>query len=119
MSFIRQFSAKPSLQSPFTVTAYRAQPIAYRSNFHSSSTRQVLNEGNHDEDDRGDHAEHHKQDQLRKQKEGKGHWKHELASNSEAAVKADREELHASDENIAQMQKETEDAAKRSRADEK
>jgi hypothetical protein len=30
--------------------------------------------------------EKHKQDQLKKQKEGKGHWKPELASNSEEAV---------------------------------
>ena len=28
----------------------------------------------------------HKDDQLKKQKEGKGHWKGELGSNSEAAV---------------------------------
>ena len=30
--------------------------------------------------------EKHKQDQLQKQKEGKGHWKPELASDSEEAV---------------------------------
>jgi hypothetical protein len=34
--------------------------------------------------------EKHKHDLLAKQKEGKGHWKPELASASEAAVKADR-----------------------------
>ena len=28
----------------------------------------------------------HKDDQLNKQKEGKGHWKGELSSNSESAV---------------------------------
>ncbi|KAI1499418.1 hypothetical protein F5X99DRAFT_411052 [Biscogniauxia marginata] len=32
----------------------------------------------------------HKQDLLSKHKEGKGHWKPELASDSEEAVKADR-----------------------------
>lgn len=32
----------------------------------------------------------HKQDALAKQKEGKGHWKPELASDGEEAVKADR-----------------------------
>ncbi|KAJ4398777.1 hypothetical protein N0V85_006195 [Neurospora sp. IMI 360204] len=36
------------------------------------------------------HFESHKQDSLKKQKEGKGHWKPELASNSEENVKADR-----------------------------
>lgn len=39
-----------------------------------------------DNDDQGEHNERHKQDQLQKQKEGKGHWKPELASNSEEAV---------------------------------
>jgi hypothetical protein len=39
-----------------------------------------------DIDDQGTANEHHKQDQLKKQKEGKGHWKPELASNSEEAV---------------------------------
>ena len=34
--------------------------------------------------------EKHKQDLLTKQKAGKGHWKPELASDSEEAVKADR-----------------------------
>ncbi|KAI1109236.1 hypothetical protein F5Y14DRAFT_456243 [Nemania sp. NC0429] len=34
--------------------------------------------------------EKHKQDGLSKQKSGKGHWKPELASDSEEAVKADR-----------------------------
>ncbi|KAI2626863.1 hypothetical protein GGS21DRAFT_264985 [Xylaria nigripes] len=34
--------------------------------------------------------EKHKQDLLAKQKAGKGHWKPELASDSEEAVKADR-----------------------------
>ena len=30
--------------------------------------------------------DHHKNDQLKKQGEGKGHWKRELGSNSESAV---------------------------------
>ncbi|KAF9878480.1 hypothetical protein CkaCkLH20_03972 [Colletotrichum karsti] len=34
--------------------------------------------------------EKHKQDSLSKQKQGKGHWKPELASDSEEAIKADR-----------------------------
>ena len=39
-----------------------------------------------DNENRGEEAEAHKQDQLRKQKEGKGHWKDELASDSESIV---------------------------------
>ena len=39
-----------------------------------------------DNPDTAEHNERHKQDQLQKQKDGKGHWKPELASNSEEAV---------------------------------
>ncbi|KAL8824790.1 MAG: hypothetical protein Q9170_008041 [Blastenia crenularia] len=39
-----------------------------------------------DHDDRKAKIDEHKHDQLNKQKEGKGHWKRELSSNSEAAV---------------------------------
>ena len=39
-----------------------------------------------DADDRKAKIDHHKDDQLNKQKEGKGHWKKELGSNSESAV---------------------------------
>jgi len=38
------------------------------------------------EEDRAADIDHHKNDQLEKQKEGKGHWKGELGSNSESAV---------------------------------
>ncbi|WYZ37611.1 hypothetical protein EsH8_II_001117 [Colletotrichum jinshuiense] len=39
-----------------------------------------------------DTHDRHKQDSLSKQKQGKGHWKPELASDSEEAIKADRYE---------------------------
>jgi hypothetical protein len=39
-----------------------------------------------DTEDKATDYEKHKQDQLDKQKSGKGHWKPELASNSEEAV---------------------------------
>ncbi|KAH9898651.1 hypothetical protein F4778DRAFT_782768 [Xylariomycetidae sp. FL2044] len=51
--------------------------------------------------------EKHKQDLLAKQKEGKGHWKPELASTSEEAVKADRN----ADEDISELQERTKAAA--------
>lgn len=41
-----------------------------------------------DREDRQNEVEHHKHDNLRKQKEGKAHWKPELGSNSEAAVRS-------------------------------
>ncbi|KAK5115601.1 hypothetical protein LTR85_009772 [Meristemomyces frigidus] len=60
----------------------------------------------HDED-RPEKVEYHKQDQLQKQKEGKGHWKDELASDSESIIKADRGDIDASKGTIEQLQKET------------
>lgn len=38
------------------------------------------------DDEKKADIDHHKLDQLNKQKEGKGHWKRELGSNSESAV---------------------------------
>ncbi|KAH7016323.1 uncharacterized protein B0I36DRAFT_215820, partial [Microdochium trichocladiopsis] len=51
--------------------------------------------------------EKHEQDSLAKQKSGKGHWKPELASESEEAVKADRNEH----EDISKLQERTKAAA--------
>ncbi|KAL8699781.1 MAG: hypothetical protein Q9201_005801 [Fulgogasparrea decipioides] len=61
-----------------------------------------------DHDDRKAKIDHHKDDQLNKQKEGKGHWKPELSSNSEAAIKADRDEINNVEDDISALQKETE-----------
>lgn len=51
--------------------------------------------------------EKHKQDSLSKQKSGKGHWKPELASDGEEAVKADR----TPDEDISKLQERTKNHA--------
>ncbi|KAI0137160.1 hypothetical protein BJ170DRAFT_590102 [Xylariales sp. AK1849] len=61
----------------------------------------------HHNQDKDHLTEHHKQDQLKKQKEGKGHWKPELASDSEEAVKADRNEH----EDVKDLQERTKAAA--------
>lgn len=52
--------------------------------------------------------EKHKQESLQNQKQGKGEWKRELASDSEEAVKAEKDHGH---EDIATMQKRTKDHA--------
>ncbi|KAL9948948.1 hypothetical protein D7B24_007486 [Verticillium nonalfalfae] len=49
----------------------------------------------------------HQDDSLRKQKEGKGHWKPELASDSEEAINADRN----ADLTPEQLQEKTKKAA--------
>lgn len=51
-----------------------------------SFDRGVTDRRTSDHLDRHSEIDYHKEDQLKKQKEGKGHWKKELASNSESAV---------------------------------
>ncbi|KAH8803936.1 hypothetical protein F5882DRAFT_392635 [Hyaloscypha sp. PMI_1271] len=71
--------------------------------FTSSSTRSLKEDDRHSPD-LAEENERHKQDQLQKQKDGKGHWKPELASNSEEAVAADRQ---AGDHTMEELQKKT------------
>jgi len=78
-----------------------ARPAVYSRAFTNTSVRALK------EDDRDNPAadnERHKQDLLEKQKSGKGHWKPELASNSEEAVAADRQ---AGDHSVEELQKKT------------
>ncbi|KAI0406249.1 hypothetical protein F4802DRAFT_106485 [Xylaria palmicola] len=76
----------------------QAAAVCQRS-FGASATAMQQKESNGE----GYDPEKHKQDLLAKQKSGKGHWKPELASDSEAAVKADR----AGKEDIAALQNRT------------
>ncbi|EOO00406.1 hypothetical protein UCRPA7_4077 [Phaeoacremonium minimum UCRPA7] len=56
--------------------------------------------------------EKHKEDSLAKQKQGKAHWKPELASDSEESVKADRSHGEPSDaEAMKRLQERTKQAA--------
>jgi len=75
----------------------------------SSSVRALKEDDRHSEN-MGEHNERHKQDQLQKQRDGKGHWKPELASNSEEAVAADRQ---AGNDSIQEMQKKTAEHAEK------
>jgi len=76
----------------------------------TASSIKALKESDHSNPDTTEHNERHKQDQLQKQKDGKGHWKPELASNSEEAVAADRQ---SKGDSIEEMQKKTKDHAER------
>ena len=62
-------------------------------------------------DGNGNDQQKHKEDLLSKHKDGKGHWKPELASNSEEAVKADRSTTGSSKEDISKLQEQTKKAA--------
>ena len=48
-----------------------------------------------------------KQEQIQKQKEGKGHWHEELASQSESHVAADKENVNDHGKHMDDLQKET------------
>ncbi|KAK1772931.1 hypothetical protein QBC33DRAFT_510739 [Phialemonium atrogriseum] len=59
-----------------------------------------------------DEFDKHKQDSLSKQRQGKGHWKPELASESEESVKADRMSPHeAGEAAMKRLQERTKEAA--------
>lgn len=69
--------------------ATRQLALSSQRTFVTSGVR-ALKESDRNTDETAQDYEKHKQDLLKKQKEGKGHWKSELGSNSEEAVKADR-----------------------------
>ncbi|KAL8713030.1 MAG: hypothetical protein Q9220_002890 [cf. Caloplaca sp. 1 TL-2023] len=99
-----------------SISLFRTTTITPANNircFHASIRRAALSESDHSEHDHEDRKakiDEHKDDQLQKQKDGKGHWKKELSSNSESAVKADREEVDDVEEDIDKLQKQTEEA---------
>ncbi|KAK6497679.1 hypothetical protein TWF481_012084 [Arthrobotrys musiformis] len=57
--------------------------------------------------------EDHTRDLLKEQKEGKGHWHEELASDAEAIIKAERQEIKATGEEIEKLQRETDKLLKK------
>ncbi|KAB8233793.1 hypothetical protein ETB97_012241 [Aspergillus alliaceus] len=80
---------------------------ALTSTFHTSSLRPGLKESDHNRDDLPNHYEEAKQEQLKSTKEGKAKWKQELASNSEASVKADRGEADTEGQDVGDLQEKT------------
>ncbi|KAG9228400.1 hypothetical protein BJ875DRAFT_477543 [Amylocarpus encephaloides] len=83
---------------------FAAQYAAVPSRSFTVSGARFLKESDRHNPDQAAENEKHKQDQLRKQKEGKGHWKPELASDSEEAIQAERNHV---DESPEEMQKRT------------
>ncbi|KAK2627957.1 hypothetical protein QTJ16_002603 [Diplocarpon rosae] len=80
-----------------------ARPAAAARPFSSTGVR-ALKESDRHNPDQAESNEKHKQDTLQKQKDGKGHWKPELASDSEEAITADR---HSTNDSVEEMQKKT------------
>ncbi|KAL3495836.1 hypothetical protein BJX62DRAFT_233100 [Aspergillus germanicus] len=90
MSFLTSVRATSRLSLRQTV----AYPAA-TSPFHTSAVRSGLKEGDQSRDELHTFYEEEKQSQIKQHKEGKGKWNQNLASNSEASVKADREEVNS------------------------
>jgi hypothetical protein len=76
------FSLRTKLAAPVVRQAVVSRHFAF-----STTSRLGLKESSSQSDV---DYEKHKQDSLSKQKSGAGHWKPELSSDSEEAVKADR-----------------------------
>jgi len=83
------FPLSRHLASRRNITRFNLRSVASRK-LTLSSVRSLKETDRHNPN-QADENERHKQDQLAKQKEGKGHWKPELASVSEEAVNADRQ----------------------------
>jgi len=103
MSFLLKASSRFVAARPVIRTAIHSRTF-------TASGVKALKESDHNNPETAEHNERHKQDQLQKQKDGKGHWKPELATNSEEAVTADRQ---SKGDSIEEMQKKTADLAER------
>ncbi|CAA9958291.1 hypothetical protein P3342_003140 [Pyrenophora teres f. teres] len=96
MSAIRAFATR---RAPFV--------FAQRAAFSQSIARPVGKESALHNEGRAEEVEKKKQEHLSKQKEGKGQWEEQLASDSESAVKADRSETgQDTKEQIKKLQEE-------------
>ncbi|PLB51096.1 hypothetical protein P170DRAFT_474644 [Aspergillus steynii IBT 23096] len=85
--------------------AYASTTLA--SPFHTSSVRPGLKESDHNRDELHNIYEQEKEDTVKSSKEGKAKWKQELASNSEASVKADRGDLDGEEPDLKDLQNKT------------
>jgi len=103
MSFLLRASSRFVAARPAIHTAIPSRTF-------TASGVKALKESDHSNSETAEHNEWHKQDQLQKQKDGKGHWKPELASNSEEAVAADRQ---SNGDSIEEMQGKTKDHAEK------
>ncbi|CBX92546.1 hypothetical protein IAQ61_006060 [Plenodomus lingam] len=88
----------------------RCSPLVMqRAGFAQSRVCAVGKESALHNEGRAEEIEQKKREQLQKQKEGKAHWEESLASDGEAAVKADRAETG---QDIKVLQKEAEKVRK-------
>jgi len=90
------------------------RPVLPPTRSFGTSTIRALKESDRNSPNLAEQNEKHKQDQLSKQKDGKGHWKPELASDSEEAIKADRHDHNDHSEGgLKELQRKTAEHAEK------
>ncbi|KAJ5610945.1 methyltransferase domain family protein [Penicillium lagena] len=103
MSFLTSVRAtsRSSLRPSYALSSLSSSP------FHSSAMRPTLKESDKNRDDLPNFYEAQKNNQVENAKNGKAKWNAELASVSEADVKADRGEIESTDKSWLEMQERT------------
>ncbi|KAK6524558.1 hypothetical protein TWF281_011463 [Arthrobotrys megalospora] len=101
--FALAFPALSTTRGSFAFTAARISS--------QSQTRYSSYSSRHENDP--EKLDGHKRDSLKEQKDGKGQWHEELASDAEAFIKAERSEIKATGEEIKKLQRETEKLLKK------
>ncbi|KAJ5123248.1 hypothetical protein N7448_009345 [Penicillium atrosanguineum] len=101
MSFLTSIRAgsRRAMQTSYTIPSTSA--------FHTSAVQRTLKESDKNRDDLPNIYETEKERQLKNSKEGKAAWHSDLASDSEAQVKADRGETGEEDKSFEEMQEKT------------
>ncbi|KAJ6788494.1 hypothetical protein PWT90_09676 [Aphanocladium album] len=128
---IARCAALPATRAPFSssrVLSHKESSSSTFVPFQSEDRNQPCNTGREKggrkkkkkkkltQSDTDDDVDKHKLDSLRKHKDGAAHWKRELASDSEEAVKADRGH-GAAKESVEELQHRTKKLAEDSKQD--
>ncbi|KAJ5938950.1 hypothetical protein N7466_002084 [Penicillium verhagenii] len=98
MSFLPsiRMSSSRLVQSTYAIPATSA--------LHTTAVRRGLKENDKNRDELAQHYESEKHAHLKRAKEGTGKWAENLASNSEAHVKADRGDLDTESKDFQKME---------------
>ncbi|RMJ21938.1 hypothetical protein PHISP_07187 [Aspergillus sp. HF37] len=91
----------------FSLRSLRTARLAVPRSFHTIRPSYAIKESDTNRDNMNEVYEARKDDQVVSSKEGKARWRDDLASNSEADVKADRGEIETDDKTFQAMQDKT------------
>ncbi|PCH09507.1 Hypothetical protein PENO1_000350 [Penicillium occitanis (nom. inval.)] len=90
LPYLRQTIRPFTTSLPTTLSA--SSRVAPSAAFSTSSIQRALKESDRNRENLSNEYESHKEENLKEVKSGKAYWKEQLASESEAGVKADRGE---------------------------